>query len=48
MIFMTSPLEFEDLTLDGLEVIATLGIGGFGRVALVQVKTLMYNLIDYL
>ena len=29
-------LEFQDLTLDGLEVIATLGIGGFGRVALVQ------------
>ncbi len=29
-------LEFEDLTLDGLEVVATLGIGGFGRVALVQ------------
>lgn len=28
--------EFEDLTLDGLEVVATLGIGGFGRVALVN------------
>jgi hypothetical protein len=29
--------EFEELGLDGLEVVATLGIGGFGRVALVQV-----------
>lgn len=28
--------EFEDLTLDELEVIATLGMGGFGRVELVQ------------
>ena len=28
--------EFEDLTLDRLEVIATLGVGGFGRVALVN------------
>lgn len=27
--------EFEDLTLDELEVIATLGMGGFGRVELV-------------
>ncbi len=30
--------EFEDLTLMDLEVITTLGIGGFGRVELVQVK----------
>ena len=29
-------VEFEELTLDGLDVVATLGIGGFGRVALVQ------------
>ncbi|XP_068745204.1 cGMP-dependent protein kinase 1-like isoform X1 [Montipora capricornis] len=28
--------QFEDLTLDDLEVIATLGMGGFGRVELVQ------------
>ena len=28
--------EFEELTLDKLDVVATLGIGGFGRVALVQ------------
>ena len=28
--------EFEELTLDKLEVVSTLGIGGFGRVALVQ------------
>lgn len=28
--------EFEDLALDELEVIATLGMGGFGRVELVQ------------
>ena len=28
--------EFEDITLDGLEVIATLGVGGFGRVDLVR------------
>jgi len=27
--------QFEDLTLDELEVIATLGMGGFGRVELV-------------
>ena len=30
--------EFEDLTLDRLEVIATLGVGGFGRVALVNLS----------
>jgi len=30
--------EFEDLTLDKLEVIATLGVGGFGRVALVNLS----------
>ena len=29
--------QLKDLTLDELEVIATLGIGGFGRVELVQV-----------
>ena len=28
--------QFEDLTLDDLEVIATLGMGGFGRVELVR------------
>lgn len=28
--------QFEDLTLDELEVIATLGMGGFGRVEMVQ------------
>lgn len=31
--------EFEDLTLDELEVIATLGMGGFGRVELVTTYT---------
>ncbi|XP_042901923.1 cGMP-dependent protein kinase 1-like [Parasteatoda tepidariorum] len=30
--------EFEDLTLEDLEVVTTLGIGGFGRVDLVQYK----------
>jgi len=30
--------EFEDLALDRLEVIATLGVGGFGRVALVNLS----------
>ena len=29
-------LEFENLRLNDLEVIATLGVGGFGRVELVQ------------
>ena len=32
--------EFEDLALDELEVIATLGMGGFGRVELVTTYTL--------
>jgi len=31
-------VEFEDLALMDLEVITTLGIGGFGRVELVQVS----------
>jgi len=30
-------IEFEDLALLDLEIITTLGIGGFGRVELVQV-----------
>ena len=30
--------EFEELKLENLEVIATLGVGGFGRVALVHVS----------
>ena len=28
--------EFQELTLDELEVVATLGMGGFGRVELVR------------
>ena len=32
--------EFEDLALDELEVIATLGMGGFGRVELVTTYAL--------
>jgi hypothetical protein len=35
--------EFEELGLDGLEVVATLGIGGFGRVALVQVIFFIFS-----
>ncbi|GAB1608114.1 cGMP-dependent protein kinase 1-like isoform X2 [Argonauta hians] len=31
--------EFEDLRLDQMEVVATLGVGGFGRVELVQLST---------
>jgi hypothetical protein len=34
--------EFADLTLMDLEVITTLGIGGFGRVELVQVCASAY------
>ena len=30
-----------DITLDDLEVIATLGVGGFGRVELVKVMMMM-------
>ncbi|XP_062523255.1 cGMP-dependent protein kinase 1-like isoform X2 [Corticium candelabrum] len=35
--------EFKALTLDDLDVIATLGVGGFGRVDLVTVKGKMKN-----
>ena len=35
--------EFADLTLMDLEVITTLGIGGFGRVELVQVPAAVYD-----
>ena len=30
--------EFQDLELNDLQVIATLGVGGFGRVELVKVE----------
>ena len=30
-------VEFRDIELDDLEVVATLGVGGFGRVELVKV-----------
>lgn len=30
--------EYMDIELDDLEVIATLGVGGFGRVELVKVR----------
>ena len=33
--------EYMDVTLDDLEVIATLGVGGFGRVELVKVMILI-------
>ena len=32
--------EYMDITLDDLEVVATLGVGGFGRVELVKVINL--------
>ena len=31
--------EYMDIELDDLEVIATLGVGGFGRVELVKVRS---------
>ena len=34
-------LRYMDVTLDDLEVIATLGVGGFGRVELVKVMMLL-------
>ena len=34
-----------DITLDDLEVIATLGVGGFGRVELVKVMMMMMVMI---
>ena len=34
-------LRYMDITLDDLEVIATLGVGGFGRVELVKVMMMM-------
>ena len=38
--------EFADLTLKDLEVITTLGIGSYGRVKLVQVRTVDYELLE--
>lgn len=35
--------EFQDLTLDELEVVATLGMGGFGRVELVIDDILVFS-----
>ena len=35
--------EFQDLTLDELEVVATLGMGGFGRVELVRDDILIFS-----
>lgn len=35
-VFVSVVLEYEYIRLDDLEVIATLGVGGFGRVELVQ------------
>lgn len=35
--------EFQDLTLDELEVVATLGMGGFGRVELVRDNILIFS-----
>lgn len=34
----TEKNEFEDLTLSDLEVVTTLGVGGFGRVDLVRIQ----------
>ena len=34
--------EFQELTLDELEVVATLGMGGFGRVELVREDILIF------
>lgn len=35
--------EFQELTLDELEVVATLGMGGFGRVELVREDILIFS-----
>ena len=37
--FYINKLEFEDLRLNDLEILATLGVGGFGRVELVQLAS---------
>ena len=34
-------LRYMDVTLDDLEVIATLGVGGFGRVEMVKVMMII-------
>jgi hypothetical protein len=39
--------KFEDLTLDDLEVISTLGTGGFGRVELVLAEITCYRLTSF-
>ena len=40
-------VECLDIELDDLEVVATLGIGGFGRVELVKVRTVSYLIASF-
>ena len=37
----------QDIELTGLQVLATLGVGGFGRVELVKVRYLIISHLNY-
>ena len=41
LMMMDIILRYMDVTLDDLEVIATLGVGGFGRVEMVKVMMII-------